>query len=871
MDHLVGPGINSATPRGFKVKIFCNDSLLDVDQNNCLDGARSFHQFPDLKGWKIDGGILIPGDDAQEPGVEEWTKGTASDSMKEELRSAFVQRWLFFGLLRAIFWEDPEFSYGDFMKKDPCSQDEDRITTENLKAYLTRWAKRGHDRARFRARFVRDQAVLQRAREIVSEHCAFKVPAVHVNNWAVSRNVTFSVIILGESLSRVITQFYTPEMEQMFGWKDPVLAKEHWGYSPLVLEKMEERIKCRREIAVIHAFFHGNAAGPLLAFLNVGFFENHHSCYRPEMCMRYSYAQQIDPAIAQNGDSTQSKSSSSRLPRHQGGFCLEEKLCHMVKSNPHRLAEIIRSNEVPLLSFNDPNSNHDCAIEASDLGHHDFIVFSHVWVDGFGNGKENGIHECVFRFLKTFRDRFHQRKTGPSPTYFWLDTLSLPVGEGFQEERNLGIRKIHEIYRRATWTIVLDEILLQEFMEDYTQAAIRISVSRWMSRLWTLQEAFLSRKLYFAFKHDGHPRYKVFSMGEIQRGLEYQRQIENEPQPLYISEVASSYRDRILFHWRPELRRQSLDTPNLHTPFVTPSFVADVWKAVQFRSSGRRADEALALAILFNLEVNDLPDHQRELDQDECDERMEIILRQLAKQNSIPPGIIFIGGPRLNRVGFRWAPQSWMSSAPIPSPHPLDQRYWTNSSKLSFEPKRNTDEMQGLQVQFPGFMLHPMSSKGQANIFINDMEIRFPAGYDTNNSNNWFRIEKADQQDDYEMRDRDEQRELAIIALTLDQAHPKTIALLVAVESKISAHIVVKVLCRVWLLRMQASEKVEELKTDFHQDLGAHFCAEQKLPNTQWCVAGRGPEPDPVPAREPLLMGRRSNTLYQFIFGASER
>lgn len=40
-------------------------------------------------------------------------------------------------------------------------------------------------------------------------------------------------------------------------------------------------------------------------------------------------------------------------------------------------------------------------------------------------------------------------------------------------------------------------------------------------------------------------------------------------------------------------------------------------------------------------------------------------------KGSIPRGIILLHAPRLSVAGFRWAPQTWMSTTVEDHPHPL--------------------------------------------------------------------------------------------------------------------------------------------------------------------------------------------------------
>jgi hypothetical protein len=87
---------------------------------------------------------------------------------------------------------------------------------------------------------------------------------------------------------------------------------------------------------------------------------------------------------------------------------------------------------------------------------------------------------------------------------FWIDTLAVPIHENDKEERRIAVRQIHQVYTNARYTVVIDKGLGQMLPADsYEGTAMRILASGWMRRLWTLQEAYLSRRLYFAFASPG--------------------------------------------------------------------------------------------------------------------------------------------------------------------------------------------------------------------------------------------------------------------------------------------------------------------------------------------------------------------------------
>ena len=189
------------------------------------------------------------------------------------------------------------------------------------------------------------------------------------------------------------------------------------------------------------------------------------------------------------------------------------------------------------------------------------------------------MNQCVLNmFCSTFTDvkdeNVHQQRRGgvEIPENFWIDTLAIPIGDKCGDQRRKAIRSMHEIYKNAKYTVVLDFGLMKiDKGEGYNQPAMRITLSKWMTRLWTLQEAFLSRNLYFKFSD------QVYSMDRLERLF------QNEDEPLH-STLASLC--RTYYHGILEKESRNLHGPDSASEelVTAPRFVATVWKAVQWRT-----------------------------------------------------------------------------------------------------------------------------------------------------------------------------------------------------------------------------------------------------------------------------------------------
>ncbi|KAL6884464.1 hypothetical protein GGI43DRAFT_322641 [Trichoderma evansii] len=100
---------------------------------------------------------------------------------------------------------------------------------------------------------------------------------------------------------------------------------------------------------------------------------------------------------------------------------------------------------------------------------------------------------------------FHSMQPFTIP--IWIDTLCIPVQPKLKEYRKLAIQRLHPIFYEADKVLVLDEEL-QAATSQCTkyEKCLRILLSAWMRRLWTLQEATMGyKKLFFQFREQAIP------------------------------------------------------------------------------------------------------------------------------------------------------------------------------------------------------------------------------------------------------------------------------------------------------------------------------------------------------------------------------
>ena len=141
--------------------------------------------------------------------------------------------------------------------------------------------------------------------------------------------------------------------------------------------------------------------------------------------------------------------------------------------------------------------------------------------------------------------------------------------------------------------------------------------------------------------------------------------------------------------------------------------IRQAWKAVQWRETTRKRDEFICLSNLLDVDF------------DPSWEDHEISTKFIdSLGESIPAGFIFIAGKKLEKIGYRWAPASWMTGLEIDFPDPL------------FLPSKPVSLLAsgGLVVQYPGIKLHFFESSKHERFWV-------PMSRDLSL---WYHVENAD-------------------------------------------------------------------------------------------------------------------------------
>jgi hypothetical protein len=248
-----------------------------------------------------------------------------------------------------------------------------------------------------------------------------------------------------------------------------------------------------------------------------------------------------------------------------------------------KVVEIIMSRDcIPLLEFHDKSLKPRVIAFNPLRDKTQYFVISHVWSDGWGNELKNELRECQLDFLR----RQISRAAGGKNVPFWMDTLLVPISPNHDHGRIAkakAINQIYEVFAHATGTVMLDNGLLDMPYGSPIQAAMRFLASSWMRRLWTLQEAWLSRRLFIPFKEAGRLAQHMTDLKAMRDELEQQ---DRATTAIYRM-VLDQFREH--FGGQERVQRLLHERSRRYLPVESQrgaaEAVAAVWRAARWRVS----------------------------------------------------------------------------------------------------------------------------------------------------------------------------------------------------------------------------------------------------------------------------------------------
>ena len=563
----------------------------------------------------------------------------------------FLQNWLFFGLLNEVLGD--LYRHEDFVTTVLDGETEKTIvTTADLLSRLEEWeAKIAQDQDR-----VSLMAVYERIADCLNlAHACLKIAYPAFNN-DLKFHLASVAEILGYAASKACDVAWSDSPRRSLmpvSWGD--VTSEDFRKSVL----LERSNCCPSQMQMLIQHF--------LSLQSLSFVT---SCFHEDV-VQWDHAS-CDGKICRAGDSV----GSGQVTRHVSDSCR----CEFLSVDEDLLADCLTKGCLPLLRIKEGTNLDRMSIEVvASTDSTPYVALSHVWVDGLGNPSATALPRCQLSRVKGLIDNLDpvalDRADDAPEMLLWCDTLCCPVVN--KEAHTMALKQMYRTYDEATVVLVLDRSLISHRAGGMRvdEACLRIATSRWMTRLWTLQEGALpARKhgLWFQFTKTALPSqtlyyhlYKVMKTDIQRRG------------------VVDSVMGRFHTFMTLFLDQNSEDHG---------SKMKDIMQGLLYRSVTVPSDEPLIIATLLALDLSPIL-------ASEPAERMNVLWRMIGTSPSgIDKHILFHMGPKLHERGLRWAPQSLLfvdSHFTIPKPGEHENRGFlaTNHNAM------------GLVVELAGFRI----------------------------------------------------------------------------------------------------------------------------------------------------------------------
>lgn len=645
--------------------------------------------------------------------------------LRQKDAAAFLQEWLFFCLIAQVLQKDIDSN--QFLR---YYHNQRQVNTEDLidlfrqsitQRRLSRVSSFSLDDNE-RSHRMRASLALDEARKFVLEWCSDndhssdfrQEPGPHqLDNWAECADLIIrwqhpelclSLGILGETLDRYRRrhqpwQQLKDDNNPYSSWHNHVTDQRSWGFSNLLRQRMHKTGWCPREIQRINM-----TAGDLSSIYYI-------SSFAPVKNVDHSLCTLDECADA-------SKLPSLAVP-HTASCPYKDRPSWGLKPDQEVLQRIVKAGNIPLLRYDNQENlsitefvvpqtiPYADPMECDDLPHQPrFIAVSHVWSDGLSPNDGKGLPKCQLNRLRDTMKKSPDTKDLP----FWIDSLCVPLDS--VELQNKAIQNMGQVYSHAYTVLVLDSTLrTTSSFPETLEAIVRINTGIWSKRMWTLPEGVRAKNLHFDFK-DG-----LLSTADLRR--RYEKAKDNP-----YDREHHVYKAGWLFSPYIYSLRHLRDSPESNNGVERADHkqLAHLWQAMQHREASRPQDETLCLARLVDidplplLQVTDSKGIKRV-----TEKRMVKFLTLLDQFIGIPPGMIFLPGPKLNKRGFSWAPSSWMRRESKQVAEPI----FVPEQRLSFLTRC------GLHVAYPAVQLHPGKSTPESTFWIPTAR----------NLTKWYRIE----------------------------------------------------------------------------------------------------------------------------------
>ena len=554
-------------------------------------------------------------------------------SIPWEEHTAFMQAWLYFGLLHECLGAPAE----EFVDRDTNT-----ITTKRLPHWGHKWRKGlpSFSRTKRMAEYERVQRALREACATLSTLDHTKPGGQKGNNLA--EDVAFSMAVLGLTLDQIFTDYDL--LTELGGAEEDVRQLSHaaalWPTTEFARKRLEAAGWCKSEALRLERYVRYTKR-PSRVLTNVAQIKATGIYYCGSM-------QRIGPSVnhskcAETGCVAENVVEETYVTAHAEDCALGRRdsghECHHVGPIVADVAAILEADQLPVLELRREPSNP--AVQLRAVPHSNSISYtalSHVWADGMGNPHANTLPQCQINRLHalltalngqqshSLKSRLLGSRHKAETAYIWIDTLMIPLEKRLRKK---AISRMYDIYKSAKSVLVLDRSLL-DVSADRTpeELCFRLSAASWMRRAWTLQEGALANNLYVQFSEKAVSPVKLAEKA-------YQRVWKSAPWNVILDECGTVI----------NYITQSGDAggeEHLHRVLL----------GLGQRSTSHPEDKEICFAVMLRMDMKGVlaaEGHQRTLH----------IVKQMPY---IPRSLLWHTQPGLEIPGYRWLPQQIIAS-----------------------------------------------------------------------------------------------------------------------------------------------------------------------------------------------------------------
>ena len=260
-----------------------------------------------------------------------------------------------------------------------------------------------------------------------------------------------------------------------------------------------------------------------------------------------------------------------------------------------------------------------------------------------GNPFDNSLPYCQLEWIQKL---VNDLRPGAG---FWMDILCCLVGNDEQSQtyKKSSIASMRKIYAEAVAVLIIDPWLMAiPSTADMSEVCIRVYSAGWSRRLWTHQEGYLGKDVYYQFQD------RAVAFGEVNKlAEEYQERLARQGYPISFPLEASGKTSFYYTGIKDFIKGISDGHFNKDQRWIVYQHLA---QSFGYRATTKISDELLCIASVIGLVVKDYANIEEKHNEERTAElRMQAFLQEIGRFRQ---GIIFNSYRRLTIPGFRWAP-----------------------------------------------------------------------------------------------------------------------------------------------------------------------------------------------------------------------